>query len=104
MSADQRELEKFIQVLINFYNNCSQWSNRGWSPSQMMNHPNVQTLLAGQKSLPQELKKLIENAQIDPLDVLTWVNVSDVFSKVATIKITEQVLKLDIPTLDEADY
>ena len=70
----------------------------------MSNHPSVQALLTGQKSLPQELKKFIENAQIDPLDVLTWVNVSDGFPKSAIAKITEQVIQLDIPTLDEEEY
>jgi hypothetical protein len=70
----------------------------------MSNHPSVQALLTGQKSLPQELEKFIKNALIDPLDVLTWVNVSDDFSKAAIAKITEQVIQLDIPTLDEEEY
>lgn len=103
LPTDQQELKKFTQVLIDFYNNCPQWSNRGWTPKQIGNQPNVQSLLLGQTSLPPKLQKLVEKAKVDPMDILIWVNEHDDFSKITKTKMTKQILDLSIPSLGEEE-
>lgn len=67
---DRDNLERFIQLIIAFYNNTPRWALRAITPAQERMQPNAFELFDGQKTLNKHLIKLLKSAQVDPLELI----------------------------------
>lgn len=98
--SDRDALERFIQLIIAFYNNMPRWALRGFTPAQGLMQPNAFELLDGQKTLNKRLIKLLKSAQVDPLELIFFLLANEDLDQKTADRLQQQIVDLDIPSLD----
>lgn len=93
------DFENWINAFMNLNNSSHLWSNRGWQPGKLRYQPNAGDFFTYPHRFTDEIKNLLENYELDPMDII--VGMPDDLSQAEQSKILRALDKLNIESLGD---
>lgn len=101
--ADQAAYEKFARLLMAVHNAVPHPELRGYSPNgvhKRMDQVMLPKLLLNKKHLSKDLEQALRTGEFDPLELVLFVRQSGKFTPATQQTIIDEVMKLNLPTLE----
>ena len=93
------DFEDWINVFMNLSSNSHIWYNRGWQPRELRNQPNAGDFFTHPHRFTSEIKRLLENYELDPMDII--IGMPDDLSHAEQEKILKALDRLNIESLGD---
>lgn len=97
----EEDFKAWIEALMNLQNHSHLWFNRGWKPIELRNQPNAYDFLGQPHNFTDEIKEMLENYELDPMDIV--VGMPDDLSEFKQSKVLANLNRLNIESLGDDD-